>query len=85
MSVKSRTLLRVALPNGVEAAEPVTAKGKKGGKKSAPAKSRGAASAKVLSEASQVAELVEQLMGRKPELRLAFIQENAKFVKELDV
>jgi len=29
--------------------------------------------------------LVEQLMGRKPELRLAFIQENAKFVKEIDV
>ena len=29
--------------------------------------------------------LVEQLMGRKPELRLAFIQENARFVKEIDV
>ena len=28
---------------------------------------------------------VESLMGRKPELRFAFIQENAKFVAELDV
>jgi topoisomerase-4 subunit B len=34
---------------------------------------------------SETALLVEQLMGRKPELRLAFIQENARFVKELDV
>jgi topoisomerase-4 subunit B len=31
------------------------------------------------------AQLVEELMGRKPELRLAFIQENAQLVKELDV
>jgi topoisomerase IV subunit B len=30
-------------------------------------------------------ELVEQLMGRRPELRLAFIQANAKDVEELDV
>jgi topoisomerase-4 subunit B len=30
-------------------------------------------------------ELVEQLMGRRPELRLAFIQANAKEVEELDV
>jgi topoisomerase-4 subunit B len=29
--------------------------------------------------------LVERLMGRKPELRYAFIQENAKFVSELDI
>ena len=29
--------------------------------------------------------LVEHLMGRKPELRFAFIQENAKFVSELDI
>lgn len=29
--------------------------------------------------------LVERLMGRKPELRFAFIQENAKFVEEIDV
>ncbi|MFL5332896.1 MAG: DNA topoisomerase IV subunit B [Geminicoccaceae bacterium] len=31
------------------------------------------------------AQLVEELMGRKPELRLAFIQENARQVAELDV
>jgi topoisomerase-4 subunit B len=31
------------------------------------------------------AELVEELMGRRPELRLAFIQQNAALVKELDV
>jgi topoisomerase-4 subunit B len=30
-------------------------------------------------------DIVERLMGRKPELRFAFIQENAKFVRELDV
>ena len=37
------------------------------------------------SEQKKAAELVEQLMGRKPELRFAFIQENARFVQELDV
>jgi topoisomerase IV subunit B len=31
------------------------------------------------------ADLVERLMGRRPELRLAFIQENARLVDELDV
>ena len=30
-------------------------------------------------------DIVERLMGRKPELRFAFIQENAKSVRELDV
>jgi len=30
-------------------------------------------------------ELVESLMGRKPELRYAFIQEKARFAKDLDV
>jgi len=29
--------------------------------------------------------LVESLMGRKPELRFDFIQENAKFVRDLEV
>jgi len=28
---------------------------------------------------------VETLMGKKPELRFAYIQKNAKFVSELDV
>jgi topoisomerase-4 subunit B len=36
-------------------------------------------------EAMHTANLVETLMGRKPEKRFAFIQENAKFVAELDV
>jgi topoisomerase-4 subunit B len=36
-------------------------------------------------EEKKTSELVEQLMGRKPELRFAFIQENARFVHELDV
>jgi topoisomerase-4 subunit B len=36
-------------------------------------------------DAEQAAELVECLMGRKPELRFAFIQEKAKFAKDLDV
>ena len=30
-------------------------------------------------------DLVESLMGRKPELRFEFIQERAQFVKDLDV
>ena len=32
-----------------------------------------------------VTKLVDELMGRKPELRLAFIQNNAELVKDLDV
>ena len=31
------------------------------------------------------ADLVERLMGKKPELRFQYIQENARFVEELDV
>jgi topoisomerase-4 subunit B len=30
-------------------------------------------------------DLVESLMGRRPELRFNFIQENARFVRDLDV
>ncbi len=30
-------------------------------------------------------DLVESLMGRKPELRFEFIQKNAKFARDLDV
>ena len=30
-------------------------------------------------------DLVETLMGRKPELRFNYIQQNARFVEELDV
>jgi topoisomerase-4 subunit B len=36
-------------------------------------------------EQKRAADLVEQLMGKKPELRFAFIQEHARFVEELDV
>ena len=36
-------------------------------------------------ESATTANLVEQLMGRKPELRLAYIQENARFVEDVDV
>jgi len=36
-------------------------------------------------ERAETAELVESLMGRRPELRFQFIQENARSVEELDV
>jgi topoisomerase-4 subunit B len=39
----------------------------------------------IASEGDGTSDLVERLMGRKPELRFAFIQENARFVRELDV
>ncbi|NCO85801.1 MAG: DNA topoisomerase IV subunit B [Rhodobacterales bacterium] len=35
--------------------------------------------------AGETADLVERLMGKKPELRFQYIQENARFVEELDV
>ena len=34
---------------------------------------------------AETAALVDRLMGRKPELRFQFIQENAQFVTELDI
>ena len=36
-------------------------------------------------ESRRTADLVESLMGRKPELRFAYIQENAQFVRDIDV
>jgi len=36
-------------------------------------------------EFKRTVDLVESLMGRRPELRFAFIQENAKFARDLDV
>ena len=36
-------------------------------------------------EAKETARLVEQLMGKKPELRFNYIQEHAQFVKDIDV
>jgi topoisomerase-4 subunit B len=34
---------------------------------------------------TRTAKLVETLMGRRPELRFAYIQKNAKFARDLDV
>jgi topoisomerase-4 subunit B len=36
-------------------------------------------------EPGETTDLVERLMGKKPELRFQYIQENARFVEELDV
>jgi topoisomerase-4 subunit B len=36
-------------------------------------------------ETGRTADLIESLMGRKPELRFQYIQENAKFARDLDV
>ncbi|MDX2028589.1 MAG: toprim domain-containing protein, partial [Alphaproteobacteria bacterium] len=36
-------------------------------------------------EIKETEKLVESLMGRKPELRFQFIQENARFVREVDI
>ena len=36
-------------------------------------------------EPGETGDLVERLMGKKPELRFQYIQENARFVQELDV
>jgi topoisomerase IV subunit B len=41
--------------------------------------------AEEIDEAKQTAKLVECLMGRKPELRFAYIQEHAQFVENVDV
>jgi topoisomerase IV subunit B len=41
--------------------------------------------AEAKTQIKQADDLVERLMGRKPELRFAFIQENARFVADLDV
>ena len=41
--------------------------------------------AEEIDEAKQTEKLVECLMGRKPELRFAYIQEHAQFVENVDV
>lgn len=38
-----------------------------------------------MEEFSETADRVESLMGKKPELRFSFIQENARFVEDIDV
>jgi len=44
-----------------------------------------AAKAEEKKDAEKTADLIESLMGRKPELRFQYIQENAQFVRDLDV
>ena len=39
----------------------------------------------VADDEGETAGLVERLMGKKPELRFQYIQENARFVEDLDV
>ena len=36
-------------------------------------------------EPGETGNLVEQLMGKRPEARFEYIQENARFVEELDI
>jgi topoisomerase-4 subunit B len=36
-------------------------------------------------EPGQTDDLVDRLMGKKPELRFQYIQENAKFAEDLDI
>ena len=36
-------------------------------------------------EPGETSDLVERLMGKKPELRFEYIQQNAQFVEELDL
>ena len=36
-------------------------------------------------ERRRTADMVETLMGRKPELRFQFIQDNARFVEDIDI
>ena len=68
-------LLQVTLEGGLK---PVPKASRKKTAKKSPAKRKS-------KKLDPTAELVESLMGRKPELRYAFIQEHAQFVKELDV
>ena len=39
----------------------------------------------IRTEARKTAKLVESLMGRKPELRFAYIQDHARFVEDIDI
>ena len=39
----------------------------------------------IAEDEGETGELVERLMGKKPELRFQYIQENARFVEDLDV
>jgi topoisomerase-4 subunit B len=39
----------------------------------------------IAEDEGETGELVERLMGKRPELRFQYIQENARFVEDLDV
>ena len=71
MSHNSRTLIRVTLPDALEAlgltAEMAVDEG--GGE----------------SGRKELDDLIERLMGRNAEGRFTFIQENAQFVRDIDV
>ena len=47
--------------------------------------SKNSTSEETQEEAAYTADIVERLMGNKPEYRFQFIQEHAKFVENLDV
>jgi topoisomerase-4 subunit B len=51
------------------------------GSSKTPTKSKGKGKA----SGDEVEDLVERLMGRNPETRFQFIQENAQFVQDLDI
>ena len=71
MGPATRTLLRVVLPeDGADASEAATG--------------RAGVKTRKRNLVPDTAALVEKLMGRKPELRLAYIQEHAHFVDQID-
>ena len=77
MDPDKRLLLQVTLEGSLKPVPKVKSTSGKAG----PAKKSKNAKANL----DPTAQLVESLMGRKPELRYAFIQEHAQFVKEIDV
>lgn len=79
MNPDSRMLVRVTIPNAMEALGITTDMEGADSSGSAPKEN------KPTQTTEQINELVEQLMGRNPESRFNFIQENAEFVEDLDI
>ena len=77
MDPEKRLLLQVTLEGSLK---PAPKANRKNGKKA-----QGNVAKKKKQKLDPTAQLVESLMGRNPELRYAFIQEHAQFVKEIDV